>query len=355
MSLLELEDLRVAYPSGRGDLLAVDGVDLSVPANWTVGLVGESGSGKSTLAKAVVGLVPISGGSIRLHGADLSRLSARERTRLRKRVQLIFQDPYSSLNPRMTVREAIAEPLIAHFSLSRAERQREVERLLRLVGLSPSDANHFPFQFSGGQRQRIAIARALAVRPELIVADEITSALDVSVQSAILNLLQELQRETGVSCLLISHNLAVVRFLSESIAVMHLGKIVEVGLAEDIFTRPHHPYTRALIDSVPRLHHRGESGFGQLSGDLPDPHDPPSGCRFRTRCPIGPLTHRERTVCVDEDPHRGAKSRPHLAACHFTAELGPGPPSIASMETRHPVRSEHWSAGSGTPRIRRVT
>jgi peptide/nickel transport system ATP-binding protein len=318
-NLLEIEGLRVSYPTSRGQLNAVDGVDLTVPQNATVGLVGESGSGKSTLAKAVVGLAPITGGTLRLDGQDLRQFNRRDRRALGRRIQLIFQDPYSSLNPRMTVGESIAEPLRRHSGLSRLGRRAEAKRLLELVGLSASDREGFPHQFSGGQRQRIAVARALAVKPELIVADEITSALDVSVQAAILTLLKELQGETGISFLFISHNLAVVRYLAQSIAVMHLGKIVENGNAQELFAAPRHPYTTALIASVPRLNHR-RSCERELSGDLPDPHNPPSGCRFRTRCPVGPLANPERTVCIDRDPHLGAEARLHLTACHFADE-----------------------------------
>jgi oligopeptide/dipeptide ABC transporter ATP-binding protein len=314
--LLEIEGLRVSYRTGRGLLNAVDGVDLALPANATLGLVGESGSGKSTLAKAVVGLAPISGGTIRFSGRDLRTLSRGDRSKQGKHLQLVFQDPYSSLNPRMTVGESIAEPLRRHSAVGRFERRAEVKRLLQVVGLSASDSEGFPHQFSGGQRQRIALARALAVKPDLIVADEITSALDVSVQASILALLKEVQRETGISFLLISHNLAVVRYLAQTIAVMHLGKIVERGRAEEIFTNPRHPYTAALIAAVPRLH-RGQASVTELSGDLPDPHDPPSGCRFRTRCPLGPIAHPARTICVDHDPHLDARLRVHHAACHF--------------------------------------
>lgn len=256
MSLLAVESLRVTYGGGRDALNAVDGVDLSLDAGSTLGLVGESGSGKSTLAKAIVGLAPVRSGRIAIDGEDVGRLSGSAAKRIRKRVQLVFQDPYSSLNPRMTVGAAIEEPMAAHLELSRDERRSEIVRLLELVGLSASHAQLYPSQFSGGQRQRIAIARALAVRPELIIADEITSALDVSVQATVLNLLRELQQATGVALLVISHNLAVVRYLSPSVAVMHRGKVVESGATQQVFGSPQDPYTRVLIESVPRLRRR---------------------------------------------------------------------------------------------------
>jgi peptide/nickel transport system ATP-binding protein len=230
---------------------------------------------------------------------------------------MIFQDPYSSLNPRMSVGDAIEEAIAAHFDIGPRERRQEAMRLLAQVGLSAADRELYPFQFSGGQRQRIAIARALAVRPQLIIADEVTSALDVLVQSTILNLLRALQDATGVSLLFISHNLAVVRYLAESICVMHLGKVVEMGSTVEIFRQPRHPYTRALIDAVPQIHVGAGSPRIRLQGDLPDPHHPPAGCSFHTRCPIGPLRNPERDVCRTVDPHKDAASRPHHVACHF--------------------------------------
>jgi peptide/nickel transport system ATP-binding protein len=316
VSLLEIEQLRVTYGSGSGALHAVDGVDMSLAAGKTLGLIGESGSGKSTLAKAIVGLAPIREGILRFDGEDVRRPSGRRLKRLRRRIQLVFQDPYSSLNPRLTIGESIDEPLLTHRELSRAERGREVGRLLDLVGLAETDRRLYPFQFSGGQRQRIAIARALAVQPELIIADEITSALDVSVQASILNLLRDLQLETGVTLLVVSHNLAVVGYLADEIAVMHLGKIVEVGPATGLFRHPRHPYTNVLIDSVPRLHRRGGPSV-PVVGELPDPHHPPSGCRFHTRCPVGPLADPGRGLCRTSDPHTDACTRPHSAACHY--------------------------------------
>ena len=253
MSLLELDDVRVSYRTDHGLVHVVDGVGLTVEAGTTVGLVGESGSGKSTLAKAIVGLAPVTRGEVRHRGVSVTRARGPRLRRLRERVQMVFQDPYASLNPRLTVGQLVEEPLREHTRLGRAERRREVARLLGLVHLDEAVAARYPFQFSGGQRQRIAIARALAVSPELVIADEITSALDVSVQATILNLLRELQRETGIAFLFISHNLAVVRYLADSVAVMHRGRVVEDGPARELFAAPRDPYTQALVAAVPRL------------------------------------------------------------------------------------------------------
>jgi peptide/nickel transport system ATP-binding protein len=317
-NLLEVRNLRVTYRSGRGDLIAVDGVDLGIKPGHILGLVGESGSGKSSLARALVHLIPASAGSILLDGLDVTHVSGGHLRQLRKRVQMVFQDPYTSLNPRMSVGETLDEALAEHRRFTRVDRQAEVARLLTLVGLKPEDASSFPFQFSGGQRQRVAIARALAVQPDLIIADEITSALDVSVQASVLNLLRDLRQRLGLAFLLISHNLAVVHYLCDSVAVMHLGKIVEQADAKPLFDSPRHPYTRVLLDSVPKL--RGRQTHVPIEGDVPDPHDPPSGCRFRTRCAIGPLSHPERTICKDIDPHTVAGNNPHQTACHFPLE-----------------------------------
>ncbi len=321
MSGLAIRGLKVTFGAGRGRLAAVDGVDLDVPPGRVLGLVGESGSGKSTIARAIVGLAPVSGGHIYLDGRDITRTRGAGRSRLRRRVQLIFQDPYSSLNPRMPVGEAIAEASASHHRMTRQERTREVARLLELVALDPADARLLPRQFSGGQRQRIAIARALAVRPDLIVADEITSSLDVSVQASVLNLIRDIRAELGVSMLFISHNLAVVRYTSDIIAVMHLGKIVEVASNVELFSRPCHPYTRVLLESLPSARPSRDREGMALEGETPDPHDPPPGCRFHTRCPIGPRARPDRSICVEQDPHQVTSSNPHSAACHFP--LGP--------------------------------
>lgn len=316
MSLLRVDGLVVEYKTAEGRFRAVDAIDLVVEEGTTVGLVGESGSGKSTLARALVGLVPSAGGTTLLDGVDVTGGGRRARSMLRRTVQIVFQDPYSSLNPRMTVSEILDEAINTHHKIGGRGRRTRIAELLDLVGLPAAATTSYPFQFSGGQRQRVAIARALAVSPRLLIADEVTSALDVSVQASILNLLRDLQRELGVAYLVISHDLSVVRYVSEAVNVMHLGKIVEVAPTVALFDRPCHPYTAALLRSVPQI--SGERGrFHVLEGEMPDPHEPPSGCRFRTRCPIGPLHHPERQVCVERDPHEVAAQNPHYAACHF--------------------------------------
>jgi oligopeptide/dipeptide ABC transporter ATP-binding protein len=314
--LLDLQDVVVSYPGSHGRFQAVAGVDLALAAGETVGLVGESGSGKSTLARAIVGLAPIASGSIRVDDVEITGLGRRGFERVRRRIQLVFQDPYSSLNPRMTLGELLMEVLARHHGARGATRRADVARLLETVGLAESDAPRYPTEFSGGQRQRIAIARALAVKPELIIADEITSSLDVSIQASILNLLRELQRTQHVSYLFISHNLGIVRWMSRRVAVMHLGKVVEEGLTSETFDTPRHPYTRALIDAIPRLTPRTDPLL-HLEGEIPDPQNPPSGCRFHTRCPLGPRTHPERTVCAEVEPDELARVNANAAACHF--------------------------------------
>ncbi|KAA2261441.1 ABC transporter ATP-binding protein [Solihabitans fulvus] len=319
MSELMFDAVSVRY-GGRRGLTAVDQVSLTVPAGQVVGLVGESGSGKSTLARAAVGLAPVSAGRVLLGGADVRGLPRR------RPLQLVFQDPYSSLDPRMSIGESITEAMPRGAHRGSAGRRAEVARLLELVNLDPDRAATLPGHLSGGQRQRVALARALAGRPDVLIADEITSALDVSVQGAVLNLVRSLQRRLNLSMLFISHNLAVVRYLSDQIAVMYLGRIVEVGPAEQVLTDPQHRYTRELLAAAPSAHSSLFDGdLGDLADTEPaDPHHPPSGCRYHPRCPIGPLVHVDRTVCVSEDPAEGAARRRHRAACHFTAsDLAP--------------------------------
>jgi len=317
LNSLEVTGLRVRYGEGSHALTAVDGVDLTVPDGGTLGLVGESGCGKSTIARALVGLVPVVGGTIKLRGADVTPQRARDAAAYRRRVQMIFQDPYSSLNPRMTVGELMGEALALRGLTARnaGERRREGLRIMELVGLSASAFPRYPHQFSGGQRQRIAIARALAVGPEVVVTDEVTSALDVSVQATILNLLKNLQRELGLSLLFISHDLSVVRLMSDRVAVMYLGRVVEQATGAELFSEPRHPYTKALMRSIPTF--AAERRPAPLSGDLPDPRNPPRGCRFHTRCPIGPIAKPERTICVETDPNDLEVVTTHHAACHF--------------------------------------
>ncbi|HEY6117865.1 MAG TPA: oligopeptide/dipeptide ABC transporter ATP-binding protein, partial [Candidatus Dormibacteraeota bacterium] len=267
---------------------AVDGVDLTIRRGETLGLVGESGCGKSTLARLVTGLLPVTAGSIVFDGDDVTRLRGGRLRRVRRKMQMIFQDPFASLDPRMTVGDILQEPL-DNFSVgSVRERRRRVQELLRLVGLNPNFTNRYPHEFSGGQRQRIGIARALAVNPSFIVCDEPVSALDVSIQAQIINLLQDLQREFKLTYLFIAHDLAVVRHLSDRIAVMYLGKVVETADRNDIYDRPQHPYTKALLSSIPVPDPRVEAERAPilLKGEIPSPVNPPSGCRFHPRCPI---------------------------------------------------------------------
>ena len=339
MSELRFEEVSARFGSRRTGLTAVDGVSLTVPAGRVVGLVGESGSGKSTLARAAVGLSPISGGRVLLDGTEVRRLP-----RGRRPIQMVFQDPYSSLDPRMTVGQSIVEAMPrggrAGAHRGAAARRAEVGRLLGLVNLDADRADALPAQLSGGQRQRVALARALAGNPDVVIADEITSALDVSVQGTVLNLVRDLQRRLGLSMLFISHNLAVVRYLSDVIAVMYLGRIVEVGPADQVLTDPQHPYTRDLLASAPSLavatHLDADAADDVPAGldtEPADPHHPPAGCRYHPRCPIGPLARPERTVCVDVDPDEGAAARPHRAACHFPGLAGiPDQPALGAAD-----------------------
>ncbi|MEU6654000.1 ABC transporter ATP-binding protein [Streptomyces sp. NPDC046900] len=315
MTGLRIEGLTVRYGRGRRAMTAVDGVSLTVPPGKIVSLVGESGSGKSTLARAVVGLAPVAAGHILLDDEDIASHTARHR-----HIQMVFQDPYASLNPRMTVGATLDEALRARAGarLTREQRGQGIGRLLDLVALSPEHAGMLPGRLSGGQRQRVALARALAVRPDVIIADEITSALDVSVQGAVLNLVRDIQARLGTSMLFISHNLEVVRYVSDVIAVMYLGRIVEAAPTEELLARPRHPYTKTLLAAVPRLG-RSWREITTPSGDLdaPDPHHPPQGCPFHPRCPVGPRVNASRSVCLTLDPQLGAARRPHRAACHF--------------------------------------
>jgi peptide/nickel transport system ATP-binding protein len=325
MNILEIRGLTIRFGTGRKTLVAVDGIDLDVPRGGILGLVGESGSGKSTVARAVVGLVRSAGGTIRLNGADLTA-GAAERRAARRTVQMIFQDPYASLNPRMRVSAIIGEAM--RLRGTGAER---IPGLLDEVGLDPATASRYPRELSGGQRQRVAIARALAVEPELIIADEITSSLDVSVQAQVLNLLRDIQRRSSLSVLLIAHNVAVVRYLSDSVAVMHMGRIVEAAPAAEFFRAPQHPYSRTLLDAVPQLAGAADTAGASAwtpVGEPSDPHEPPTGCRFHPRCPVGPAVAADRDICRTLDPGADAASRPHRAACHFAGMLPAPPPQV---------------------------
>jgi peptide/nickel transport system ATP-binding protein len=317
MMRLELEDLHVRVGVGANALRAVAGVDLEVPAGSVVGLVGESGSGKSTLGRAIVGLAPPLRGRVLLDHVDYAGARGRRMRDLRRRVQLVFQDPRASLNPRMTVGAALAEAVRQRGGTSARGRAAEVARLLEDVHLDPAHARSRPAALSGGERQRVALARALAVEPELIIADEVTSSLDASVQATVLNLLRELRERTGISMLVISHDLAIVRYLADSTAVMHLGRVVEAGPTDELLRRPEHPYTRMLVESALL---EGFADDAPTAADPPDPLHPPSGCRFRTQCPVGPLVNPQRKRCSVEDPRQAAPGRVHRAACHYASE-----------------------------------
>jgi oligopeptide/dipeptide ABC transporter ATP-binding protein len=314
-TLLEVTDLAKAFPlKGGGAIHAVNGVSFEQAAGETIGIVGESGCGKSTLGRLILQLIRPSSGSVRFRGKDLTLLSETAMRPMRRHLQMIFQDPYASLDPRMRVGALIEEPLVIHGIGTRAERERAVAELLETCGLPAEAAARYPHEFSGGQRQRVCIARALALSPELIVADEPVSALDVSIQSQILNLMMALKRSRGLSYLFISHNLAVVKYVSDRLAVMYLGRVVEMGPAEDIYADPRHPYTRALIAAVPVPEPDRPRDHAVVQGDLPSPENPPPGCRFHPRCPHA--TERCRTE-APKPVQVGTRERPHFVECHL--------------------------------------
>ncbi|WP_127088618.1 ABC transporter ATP-binding protein [Aquabacter cavernae] len=321
-SVLSVDDLCVRFSTARGTVHAVDGVSLSLAPGETLGLVGESGCGKSTLGRAVVRLIEPASGRIRLAGEDVTHQPRHRLRAARRNVQMVFQDPFASLDPRWTVGELIAEPLHIHGIGSRAERRARVTDLLHKVGLPPDAAERTPHQFSGGQRQRIGIARALALEPKVVVLDEPVSALDVSVQAQILNLLVGLQRSLGVAFLFISHDLSVVEYVSDRVAVMYLGRIVELADRETLWRSPAHPYTRALLDAVPRI--SGGHRPAPLKGDLPSPYDPPQGCAFHTRCPLA------YGRCRTETPLLRGIGPGHSTACHLADPTLPGAAPLAA-------------------------
>ena len=307
--LLSLEDAACHFRTRGGMLKAVDGVTLMIARGETFALVGESGCGKSTLATLILKLNPLSGGRITFGGEDVGGLRGRAAKRYRSRVQAVFQDPYSSLNPRLKVRTILAEPLLAH-GTARREVGAKVSRALSLVGLAENAAGLYPHEFSGGQRQRIAIARALILEPELVVLDEPISALDVSIRAQILNLLQDLQAELGLTYLLIAHDLALVEHVADRVAVMYLGQIVETGDKVEIFDNSQHPYTQALLAAVPRPDPTAPRASGQVHGEIASPLAPPAGCRFHPRCP------HAMDVCRHSAP-RFVKTDEHAASCHL--------------------------------------
>ncbi|MEZ5864331.1 MAG: ATP-binding cassette domain-containing protein [Geminicoccaceae bacterium] len=320
--LIEVEGLVKHFPVGgdafgdgaRGVVHAVDGIDFTVGRGETLAIVGESGCGKSTVGRLLINLLAPTAGRVRLGGTDITGLSERAMRPFRRRAQMVFQDPFASLNPRMSVGDTLAEPLAIHGIVRRRDRPARVRELLAKVGLDAAAAQRYPHEFSGGQRQRIGIARALAAEPELIVGDEPVSALDVSIQAQIINLLEALQRELGLTLVIIAHDLAVVRHIADRVLVMYLGKVVELAPAQQLFTAPRHPYTQALIAAVPRSR-AAVASRRPLAGDVPSPVDPPGGCRFRTRCPYAQERCREPPPLERDDAG-------HNVACHFWRELG---------------------------------
>jgi oligopeptide/dipeptide ABC transporter ATP-binding protein len=315
--LLEARDVRKYFPVQRGFLRrtvghvqAVDGVDLQIRRGETLGLVGESGCGKSTLGRTLIRLIEPTSGEILFDGTDLTSLSGSALKASRKDMQIIFQDSVGSLDPRMRVEDIVGEGLAVH-GVPRSERGDLVRSTLERVGLGPESLRRYPHQFSGGQRQRIGIARALVLQPKLVVADEPVSALDVSIQSQVLNLLVELKQAFGLTYLFVAHDLAVVGYISDRVAVMYLGKVVEMASAADLFERPLHPYTEALLSAIPTPDPTRKRSRIILSGDVPSPIDPPSGCRFRTRCPLA------QAICAEVEPPLADHGEGHVAACHF--------------------------------------
>jgi oligopeptide transport system ATP-binding protein len=319
--LLDVQNLVMHFPLTQGILFqrkvgavrAVDGISFQIRRGETLGLVGESGCGKSTTGRAILQLYKPTAGNVLFEGQDLTKIGGGDMRRMRRKVQMIFQDPYASLNPRMTVGSIIGEPLEIHGLAKGKEKQQRVQELLSVVGLNPYFANRYPHEFSGGQRQRIGIARALAVNPSFIVCDEPISALDVSIQAQIINLLEDLQDEFGLTYLFIAHDLSVVRHISDRIAVMYLGKIVELADRNELYREPLHPYSKALLSAVPipdpTIERKRERII--LTGDVPSPVNPPSGCRFHTRCPLAD------TICREQEPEFREVTPGHWAACHF--------------------------------------
>jgi oligopeptide transport system ATP-binding protein len=350
-NLVEVDDLMVHFPirSGlfktvKGTVKAVDGVTFEVRRGETLGLVGESGCGKSTIGRAMIRLREPTGGTVRFDGVDLTSLKSGALRRMRRRMQIIFQDPYGSLDPRMTVGSIVSEPIETHRLAKGAAKKERVAELLRLVGLDPNYVKRYPHEFSGGQRQRIGVARALAVEPEFIVCDEPISALDVSIQAQVLNLLTDLRSRLGLTYLFVAHDLSVVKHISDRVAVMYLGKIVEIGPPEQLYAGPGHPYTRALLSAVPVPDPVSERKRKRviLKGDVPSPVNPPPGCRFHTRCWLYERLG-EPENCRTIDPPLDAIDGQHRAACHYAAEALKTDVGVAHLE--------HVQVRRGTPDV----
>ncbi len=331
--LLEVTNLAKHYPVRRGLVMtrsvgvvrAVDGISFSLDRGETLALVGESGCGKSTTARLVLRLIEPTTGAVAFEGTDITKLDGTPMRKLRRRMQIVFQDPFASLNPRMTVGAILEEPLIVH-AIGDKRRRARVAELLSLVGLAPYHAQRYPHEFSGGQRQRIGIARALAVEPALVVCDEPVSALDVSIQAQVVNLLKDLQARLGLSYLFIAHDLAVVKHMADRVAVMYLGRIVEIASKDALFARPLHPYTRTLLAAIPRPDPHRETARQIAGGDVPSPMNPPPGCHFHTRCPYA------TEKCRIDDPVLRTVADGHSAACHYAGEL----PPMSALDDVHP-------------------
>jgi oligopeptide/dipeptide ABC transporter ATP-binding protein len=327
--LVQVDNLVKHFPVKSGGLIsrtvgqvqAVDGVSLTIRSGQTLGLVGETGCGKSTLARCIAGLIPVTSGTVTFEGRNITNLSRRAMRPFRREIQMIFQDPYGSLNPRRRVGSIIGDPFVIHHSATGSERKRAVQELMERVGLNPEHYNRFPAEFSGGQRQRIGVARALALRPKLIICDEPVSALDVSIQAQVLNLLSDLQDDFGLSYLFIAHDLEVVRHVSDAVIVMYLGKIAEAGPKGPVYETPRHPYTAALLSAAAAADPDSAAARQRiiLTGDVPSPINPPSGCRFHPRCP------KAAELCSQQEPPLESKAgdpATHVTACHFPVEAG---------------------------------
>lgn len=320
-TILEITDLVKYFPIKAGLLRktvgqvhAVDGVSLSLKAGETLGIVGESGCGKTTLGRTIIRLTDPTAGSIKFKGVDITGYSRSQMREIRREMQIVFQDPFASLNPRMTVREIVAEPLRVHGLYKERGGKKRISELLETVGLAPEHGNRFPHEFSGGQRQRIGVARALALNPQLMILDEPVSALDVSIQAQVVNLLEDIQEEFGLAYIFIAHDLSVVRHISDRVAVMYLGKVVEIGARKSVYEQPSMPYTQALLSAapIPDPVKQGRRERIVLKGDVPSPADPPSGCRFRTRC------WKAQEICAQEEPALIIRASDHPDACHFS-------------------------------------